>query len=59
MIPTNIKKQHLLQAIAEIDRYGVPSYQQSTGYDLVYKNKLYPPKLVVQIATGWSSFHKQ
>ncbi len=50
MIPTNIKKQHLLQAIAEIDREGVPPHQQSTGYDLVYKNKRYPPKLVVRIA---------
>ncbi len=27
-----------------------PPHQQSTGCDLVYKNKPYPPKLVVRIA---------
>lgn len=50
MIPSNIQKSHLLAAIAEIDRDGIPAHQESTRYDLAYNGKLYPPKLVVRIA---------
>ena len=48
--------EHVLAAIAEIDREGVPSDAASTRYDLVHKSKPYPPKLVlswaVKQATG-------
>ncbi len=50
MIPDTIQKEHLLQAIAEIDREGVPARQQSRRYDLFYNGRPYPPKRVVRIA---------
>lgn len=50
MIPENIKIQHLLKAIQEIDINGVPARQESTEYDLVYGGQKYPPKLVVRLA---------
>ncbi len=51
MIPDNIQQEHLLAAMAEIDRQGVPARQQSRRYDLFYNGKSYPPKLVVRIAS--------
>jgi len=39
-----------LQAIAEIDAQGVPIGAESTGYDLLYAAKRYPPKLVLSLA---------
>jgi len=46
-IPTNITKDHLLQAISKIDVEGIPSDADSHYYDVVYKEKKYPPKLIV------------
>lgn len=50
MIPDHIQKQHLLEAIWEIDAEGVPPRQQSRRYDLFHNGKQYPPKLVIGIA---------
>ena len=50
MIPNGIKKEHLLEAIMEIDRTGVPPKRRSTGYDLIYRNRKYPPKYVIYLA---------
>lgn len=50
MIPYNIRKEHLIQAIEKIDREGVPAGAQSDYYDLLYKEVAYPPKLVVSWA---------
>lgn len=49
-IPQNITKVHLLQAIKLIDKDGVPARRKSTGYDVLYEGKLYPPKYVLAIA---------
>ena len=50
MIPKNITKGNILEAIKYIDRFGVPSKRDSTKYDLKYKGKNYPPKYVISIA---------
>lgn len=50
MIPKNITSQHTLQALADIDRHGVPAQRQSTVYDLVHNDKRYPPKYVISLA---------
>lgn len=42
--------EHVLKAIEEIDKTGVPPEAESTGYDLVHTNKRYPPKLVLSLA---------
>lgn len=55
MIPTNITKTHLEQAIAEIDAEGIRKGRHSSTYDLVYQGKTYPPKLVISIANKYAN----
>jgi 5-methylcytosine-specific restriction protein B len=50
VIPENITKEHLLKAIEEIDKEGIRKGRQSSTYDLIYKRKSYPPKLVLSLA---------
>ena len=45
-----VTKEHVRLALEEIDREGVPEEAKSTGYDLFYEGKRYPPKLVVSLA---------
>lgn len=45
-----LSAEHVLQAIADIERDGVPPDAQSRTYDLIYKGKRYPPKLVLSLA---------
>ena len=46
----SITAQHVRQAIADIDRNGVPTDAESTGYDLIQSGHRYPPKLVLSLA---------
>jgi hypothetical protein len=55
MIPKNITEQHILRAIAEIDRSGVPSGRDSTKFLLSIKGKTYPPKYVVSLANKFAN----
>jgi len=55
MIPQNIKREHLLKAILEIDQNGVPKNAHSSTYDLVFEGKEYPPKLVVSLANKYAN----
>jgi len=49
-LPEGISRNHLLQAIAKYDEGFVHEFADSTGYDLVYGGKAYPPKAIVGIA---------
>lgn len=55
MIPKNITHDHIIQALEQIDRTGVPYHKESVIYDLVYKNKSYPPKHVIRIANKFAN----
>jgi len=55
MIPNNIRKEHLVKAIEEIEIDGVRKGRHSSTYDLVYKGKSYPPKLVLSIANKYAN----
>ena len=55
MIPDNIRQEHLISAIQEIDQNGVTKGRQSSTYDLIYKKKRYPPKLVVSLANIYAN----
>ncbi|WP_412022789.1 McrB family protein [Burkholderia cepacia] len=46
----NITAEHIRLALHEIDQEGVPKDAESTGYDLVYEGKRYPPKLALSLA---------
>lgn len=55
-ITEGVTQQHVMAALAEIDREGVPDRAQSSTYDLIHGERRYPPKLVlswaVKQATG-------
>lgn len=55
MIPKNITKQHILKAIEDIDRNGVPSGRDSTKFLLSLNGKSYPPKYVVSLANRFAN----
>ena len=50
MIPEIITQAHILSALKEIDPNNIPASCRSTGYDLLYEGRRYPPKYVVSIA---------
>ncbi len=50
MIPHNITKQSVINAIKQIDEEGVPKGHESTKYNLIYNGKLYPPKYTLALA---------
>jgi hypothetical protein len=65
MIPKNISREHVLAAIAEIDRDGVRNRRKEAKYRLLHQGKPYPPKYVVSLAAKyaigqelpWDSFY--
>ncbi|MDB4308160.1 AAA family ATPase [Gammaproteobacteria bacterium] len=46
-----VTRQHVLQALAEIDEKGWPEDARSSTYDLIEGAHRYPPKYVVSLAT--------
>ena len=46
----DIKQEHVLRAISEIDEGSTPDRSDSTFYDLLYLARRYPPKLVLSLA---------
>jgi 5-methylcytosine-specific restriction protein B len=51
----DIKREHVLKALEEIDRVGIPPDARSTTYDLIEGQRRYPPKLVLSLATKHAS----
>ena len=49
-LPTNIRAEHIIRAIQKIEDEGVPAQAHSSTYDLLYKGKRFPPKLVLSYA---------
>jgi hypothetical protein len=49
MIPENIKREHILNAIEEVERSEIPRDRSSDKYDLEYNKKIYPPKFIVSL----------
>lgn len=42
-----IRQEDVFAALREIDQKGIPKNTHSSKYDLIYKGKTYPPKLVL------------
>lgn len=55
MIPDNIELEHVLKAVDQIDREGVPPRRKSLRYDLVKDEKPYPPKYTISIANKYAN----
>jgi len=47
VIPKNLTRKHVLQAISDIDAGLKTRWGKSKKYDLLYKNKTYAPKEVL------------
>lgn len=50
-----VSKEHVRQALNEIDQEGVPQEAESTGYDLFSEGKRYPPKLALSLAVKYAT----
>ena len=55
MVKKEVTTQHILQALNEIDRIGVPKRRQSTKFNLYHDGKSYPPKYVLSLATKYAT----
>jgi len=53
MIPKNLKYQHFIKAITDIDKNGIPKSRESYTYDLLINGNKYPPKYVISIANKY------
>jgi len=54
-----VKKEHILQGIKDFEEKGIPpGFKNSTTYNLVYKGKIYPPKIVMVYANKHASGRK-
>src|SRR5215813_12383707 len=54
-IPKNICKEHIAQAIGDIDKQGYDSKFESRDYVLRFQGKFYPPKYVVRLANKFAN----
>lgn len=55
MIPQSIKREHVLQAIADIRAGGVPKKREPTKFNLVHDGRLYPPKFALSMAAKYAT----
>jgi hypothetical protein len=55
MIPDNIKREHILAALVEIDKHGIPPGREATKFALFHDQKTYPPKYVVCAAGKYAT----
>jgi len=55
MIPNNIARDHILKAIQESDRNGIPKGRNSKKFKLVFEEKAYPPKYVISLANKYAN----
>lgn len=54
MIPSEITREHILQALAEIVAKGVPRHRASTRFEILHEGRRYPPKYVVSLAARYT-----
>lgn len=55
VIPKNISKSDILDAIREIDDNGIPKGRDSKKFALIFNGKYYPPKYVISLANRYAN----
>lgn len=55
MIPKNIYREHIIKAIEEADRAGIPKDKSSKKFLLEYNGKNYPPKYIISVANKYAN----
>lgn len=51
MINKEVNRQHVIEALEYIDKYGVPKNRMATKFYLYHNGNSYPPKYVLSLAT--------
>ena len=54
MIPKNIKREHIIRAIEEIRKNGIPKGRNSRKFLLEFNGKYYPPKYIISLANKYA-----
>lgn len=55
MIPSNITREHVIQAINEIKEGKIPYHRESTRWSILYDGEQFPPKYVVSVANKFAN----
>lgn len=55
MIPKSIKREHIIKAIEEIEKNGVPKRRKSRKFFLEFNGRHYPPKYVISLANKYAN----
>ena len=55
MIPKNIRKEHIIKAIEEIKKSGIPKGRHSRKFLLEFEGKFYQPKCVISLANKYAN----
>jgi hypothetical protein len=55
MIPINITREYIVQAINEIKKNGMPNGRESRKYVLEYERLYYPPKYTIALANKYAN----
>jgi len=55
VIPKNITREHVIKAIEEIERNGVPRGREPKKFVLLYKGRTFPPKYVISLANKYAN----
>ena len=55
MTPKNIKREHVIKAIEEIKKNGIPIGRHSKKFLLEFNGKHYPPKYVISLANKYAN----
>ncbi|MFX0203950.1 MAG: McrB family protein, partial [Candidatus Hodarchaeota archaeon] len=55
MIPQNITREHILEALKEIKRKGVPYRREPTKFHLLHDGEQFPPKYVISLANKFAN----
>lgn len=51
-IPDRIDRNHIIAAIQDLQQGARHSFGESTGYDVLFQDRRYPPKAVIGLAAG-------
>ena len=55
MIPSNVEREHIIEAVRKIDSKGVPASRRSKKFFLEFEGKRYPPKYVISLANKFAN----
>ena len=57
MIPRSLTRDHVLAAMARIDKEGIPADRRSRSFDVLHEGRVYPPKCLISIAHEIATGH--